>query len=79
MAIRPRVVNGSQGHTDTNMTLSDESLDHFIKIYKADSGERLSRDDARVIAGRLLSSARLITQPQRVEGIPQPQSGPAAP
>ena len=59
------------------MVLSDESLEEFIEIYAADFGERLSRDDARVITGRLLSFARLITQPPQESRVSYPQSGPA--
>ena len=76
--MRPRVANGPQGHTDNTMALSDESLDEFVEIYAADFGERLSHDDARVIADRLLSFVRLITQPRHDVDVARPQSDPAA-
>ena len=56
------------------MELSDQSLDHFVEIYAADFGERLSREDAKVVADRLLSFVRLITRPSREAGDSGPQN-----
>ena len=61
------------------MVPSDDSLDHFVEIYAADFGERLSREDAKVIADRLLSFIRLITRPSKESGDSSPQSDPVAP
>ena len=79
MAKWPRAVNGTQGHTDIIMELSDQNLDHFIGIHAADFGERLSREDAKVIADRLLSFVRLITRPSQEAGDSGPQNDPLAP
>ena len=79
MAMWPRAVNGPQGHTDIIMELSDQSLDHFVEIYAADFGKRLSREDAKVIADRLLSFVRLITRPSQEAGDSRPQNDPVAP
>ena len=76
MAMWPRAVNGPQGHTDIIMELSDQSLDHFVEIYTADFGERLSCEDAKVIADRLLSFVRLITRPSQEAGVPVPKTIP---
>jgi len=41
------------------MRISDERLDEFIRGYEAAFNEPLSRDDARIMATRLLELYRL--------------------
>ncbi len=52
------------------MALRDQDLDEFIDIYAADFGERLTREEIRPIAERLLSFVRLISKPSSGEGTP---------
>lgn len=63
---------------DSNMIIPDDSLDDFIDRYERAYGERLSREEARPIATRVLDVYRLITQP--LPGGPSPlgQSNPEA-
>ena len=48
-------------HTGRHMALSDASLDEFIAIYAEEYGEQLSREEARIVAMRLLTFVRLIS------------------
>jgi hypothetical protein len=45
------------------MLLRDEDLEQFIAAHKDDTGENLSMEEAREIAGRLLELYRLLARP----------------
>ncbi len=45
------------------MIIPDDRLDDFIDRYERVYGERLSREEARPVATRVLDLYRLITQP----------------
>jgi hypothetical protein len=44
------------------MRVSDEALDEFIKIYKKEFKEKISREEAREMASRLLTLYQLLSQ-----------------
>ena len=54
------------------MIIPDDRLDDFIDRYERAYGERLSRENARPIATRVLDVYRLILQPLPAE--PHPDS-----
>jgi hypothetical protein len=45
------------------MLLRDEDLEKFIAVYKDDTGEKLSTEEAREIAGRLIELYSLLARP----------------
>ena len=45
------------------MEIPQKDLDEFKAIYKKDYGEDLSDEEAQVIAGRLLSILKVVSQP----------------
>ena len=45
------------------MAISDKRLDDFIERYEKVYGERITRDEARPIATRLVTIYRVITKP----------------
>jgi hypothetical protein len=59
------------------MRVSDEQLDEFIRGYEATFKEPLSRDEARIMTGRLLELYRLFLRGRR--DMPAAPESPDAP
>ena len=63
------------------MLLNDETCEEFRQVYKKDTGEDITIEEAREIASRLLELYRLLAQPlpsEREARTTRPSEGPDA-
>ena len=56
------------------MQISDEDLEEFMRLYTAEFGERLSKEEASEVAGRFVDLYTLLAEP-----LPSEQEGAAEP
>jgi hypothetical protein len=70
-ASSPAVATPFNGRILSIMPISNECIDEFIPLYEKACGEKLSRDEARIRAGQLITLYRLLMQP-----LPEHQESP---
>jgi hypothetical protein len=63
------------------MQISDDSISEFIKLYKEEFGEELSRGDAEEMASRLTTLYELLAKklPNERTSAPKPPDAPPRP